>query len=99
MEALRAQERDRAERETVIQKQLAERRTLQQRLKLVRAQQHEAVQDLTREAALYARLGKDGPDEKPERSLPGRERDRSRGSRTGRGRDRSRGDDGPDFGL
>lgn len=89
-EALRAQERDRAEREAVAQRQLAERRVLQQRVKLVRAKQHEAVHELTREAALYARMGREPPAPQTEKSR-GRKRERS-----GRGQDPSR--DGQDFG-
>lgn len=90
----RAQQRDRAEREAIVQKQLAERRTLQQRLKSARAVQHEAAQELNREAALYARLGRSGP-EATSRQAP--DRDRSHGQDRSRGRDREH--DEPEFGL
>lgn len=86
LDAKRAQERDRAEREAVIQKQLAERRALQERVKAMRAQQHEAMQELTRDVAHYARLGKDVPD-KP----PAKETERARSRKVGRGRGRVRG--------
>lgn len=65
LDAQRAQERDRTERESMIQKQLAERRQLQGRVKAARAQQHEAMQELTRDVAHYARLGRNGPDSPP----------------------------------
>lgn len=62
LDAQRAQERDRKEREAMIQKQLAERRMLQGRVKAARVQQHDSMQELTREVTHYARLGRDGPD-------------------------------------
>lgn len=96
VEARRADERDRKEREAVIQKQLAERRVLQQRLKLVRTQQQEAVQSLAREAARYARLGRDTP---PPAPPPAKESKRARKPERGQdhaGRNR---DTGPDFDL
>lgn len=80
-EALRAAERDRAEREAIVQKQLAERRVLQQRVKLVRGKQHEVVQDLTREAAHYARLGRNGPEPARETKPDAPKRDRGGQSR------------------
>lgn len=94
MEALHAQERDRAEREAIVQKQLAERRVLQTRVRLVRAKQHESAQDLTREAALYARLGREPPPAPVERS---RSRKRER-ERREQGHERS-GGGGPDHEL
>ncbi|ARC35986.1 relaxase [Paracoccus yeei] len=62
LDAQQVQERDRKEREAMIQKQLAERRVLQERVKAIRGKQHEAMQELTRDVAHYARLGLDGPD-------------------------------------
>ena len=85
LDAQRAQERDRLEREAMIQKQLAEQRVLQERVKAARTQQHESMQALTRDVAHYARLGRDAPD-KP----PAKEPKRTRESRkTGRQRERS----------
>lgn len=89
LDAQRTQERDSKEREAVIQKQLAERRVLQGRVKMARAQQHEAMQKLTRDVAHYARLGRDAP-EKPSDS---KAKDRTRESRkAGRERGKRHGD-------
>lgn len=93
LDAQRTQERDRAEREAMIQKQLAERRALQGRLKAVRAKQHDSMQELTRDVALYALLGRDAPDSTPAskeatlvRGRERRKRDRGHHSRDdGRG--------------
>lgn len=65
LDVQRAQHRDRTERESMIQKQLAERRELQGRVKATRAQQHEAMQELSRDMAHYAHLGRDGSDSPP----------------------------------
>ena len=74
LDAQRAKERDRAERESTVQKQLSERRVLQERVKAARAIQHEAMQELTRDVAHYARLGWDGPDSPPAKKEPKRAR-------------------------
>lgn len=96
MEALRAQDRDRAERETMIQKQLAERRILQGRIKIARAQQHGSIQELTREVAHYARLGRNAPPSPPLAKEPKRSRNR----KTGRERERGSGrGDAPELEL
>lgn len=91
LDAQRAQERDRKEREAMIQKQLAERQVLQTRVKTARAQQHEAMQELTREAAHYARLGRDAPDKPPISKTKSRTREPRKAGRE-RGKPR---DDGP----
>lgn len=88
LDAQQVQERDRKEREAMIQKQLAERRVLQERVKAIRGKQHEAMQELTREVAHYARLGRDAPDSpaasKPkERTQEVRKAGRERGKRRG----------------
>lgn len=96
MDAQRAQERDRTERESMIQKQLAERRELQGRVKAARAQQHEVMQELTRDVAHYARLGRDGPSV----PSPAKEPKRARTRKDGRERERgARRGDAPDFDL
>lgn len=97
LDAQRTQERDRIERETMIQKQLAERRVLQERFKAVRSKQHESVQELTRDVAHYARLGRDVPDS----ALATKGKDQGREPREG-GRSRERGkarDGGPELKL
>ncbi|MFV0302501.1 MAG: relaxase/mobilization nuclease domain-containing protein [Paracoccus sp. (in: a-proteobacteria)] len=95
LEAQRAQERDRAEREAMIQKQLAERRVLQGRLKITQAQQFEAMQELTCEVAHYAQLGRDALDS----ASASKTKDRTRESRkTGRERGKRR-DDPPELEL
>lgn len=93
LDAQRAQERDRTERESMIQKQLAERRQLQGRVKAARAQQHEAMQELTRDVAHYARLGRDAPSV----PSPAKEPNRARTRKDGRERERgARGRDAPE---
>ncbi|MDF3606223.1 relaxase/mobilization nuclease domain-containing protein [Paracoccus sp. DMF-8] len=96
LDAQRAQERDRTERESMIQKQLAERRQLQGRVKAARAQQNEAMQELTRDVAHYVRLGRDAPSV----PSPAKEPKRARTRKDGRERERGawRGD-APDFDL
>ena len=64
----------------MIQKQLAERRVLQERVKAIRGKQHEVMQELTREVAHYARLGRDAPDTPPDSKGKNRTREpRKRG--------------------
>lgn len=93
LDAQRAQDRDRNEREAMIQKQLAERRVLQGRIKVARAQQHEAMQEITRDVAHYARLGQDAPDKPP----ASKTKDRTRETRkAGRERGKRR-DDAPEL--
>ncbi len=95
LDAQLAHERDRAEREAMIQKQLAERRVLQGRIKAARAQQFEAMQELTCEVAHYARLGRDALDKPP----ASKTKDRTRESRkAGRERGKRR-DDAPELEL
>lgn len=86
MDAQRTHERDRAEREAVIQKQLAERWTLQGRVKAVRAQQHESMQELIRDVAHYARLGRDAPDKQPASKVKNRTRELRKAGRERGGR-------------
>lgn len=89
LDVQRAQERDRTEREAMIQKQLAERRMLQGRVKAMGAQQHKSMQELTRDVAHYVRLGRDGPD----KLSASKTKDRTRDSRkAGRERGGRRGD-------
>lgn len=93
LDAQRAQERDSKEREAMIQKQLAERRVLQERVKTTRAQQHESMQELTREVAHYARIGRDGPDKPPasKESKQARGREKQKTDRAHRSRDEGQG--------
>lgn len=93
LDAQRTQERDRMEREAVIQKQLAERRVLQERVKATRAQQHESMQELTREVAHYARLGRGGPDmpHASKESKQARGREKQKADRGHRSRDEGQG--------
>ncbi|UWQ73615.1 relaxase/mobilization nuclease domain-containing protein [Leisingera sp. M658] len=85
----RALGRDRSEKQDIIRKQLAERRTLQRQVKLAREKQQAKLQELNRDVALAMKLRK-VPEARPEpqrgRSL---EADRERG----RDRSRSRDDD------
>lgn len=61
LESKRAQERDRAEREAVIKKQLTERRKLQTQIKRMRSKQHEAEAELNRDVAFYMMMGGKAP--------------------------------------
>lgn len=65
-------------------------------MKAARAQQHEAMQELTREVAHYARLGRDAPPV----PFPAKEPKRARTRKEGRERERgARRGDAPDFNL
>ncbi|MFW8594698.1 relaxase/mobilization nuclease domain-containing protein [Cribrihabitans neustonicus] len=86
-EIARAQSRDRTERQDIIRKQLAERRTLQRQMKLAREKQQAKLQELNRDVALAMKLRK-VPETRPKPNC-GRER----GSDHMRSRDRSRGRD------
>lgn len=85
-EIARAQARDRAEKQEVIRKQLAERRNLQRQIKLTREKQQQRVQELNRDVARAMKLGR-VPDRAPQKS---KSRSRARD-------DRQRGDRGNDF--
>ncbi|MEE9454628.1 MAG: relaxase [Paracoccaceae bacterium] len=80
----RAQTRDRAEKQEMIRKQLAERRILQRQVKLAREKQQQKLQELNRDVAQAIKLGR-VPEKQPDKS-------RSRGRDAGRRKDR-----GPDF--
>jgi hypothetical protein len=81
-EIARAVQRDRAEKQTVIQKQLTERRGLQRQIKLAREKQQTRIQELGRDVARAIELGR-----VPEQHLS-RQKDRSRSGDKGRDRDR-----------
>ena len=57
-EITRAQTRDRAEKQDVIRKQLAERRMLQRQIKLAREKQQQRLQELNRDVAQAMKLGR-----------------------------------------
>jgi len=57
----RARERDRAEKQAVIQRQLDERRKLQRQIQAARAKQQEQMQALNRDLAHYMMLGGEAP--------------------------------------
>ena len=61
LEISNSEARDRAEREEMIRKQLAERRTLQRQIVHARGKQHEAMADLNRDVAHYMLLGGKAP--------------------------------------
>ncbi|MCR9087560.1 MAG: relaxase [Rhodobacteraceae bacterium] len=63
----RAQDRDRAEKQAMIERQLAERRRLQTRMKAARAKEQERLQALNRDVAHYMMLGGKAPIEVTER--------------------------------
>ncbi|QDL91091.1 relaxase [Paroceanicella profunda] len=60
-EIARAQARDRAEKQTVIERQLAERRNLQRQIKLARDKQNERITALGRDVARYMEMGAAAP--------------------------------------
>jgi hypothetical protein len=62
-EMARAQQRDRDEKQAIVQVQLRERRTLQRRVVEARSAQQARVQELNREVAHYIMLGEDAPRE------------------------------------
>jgi len=63
----RAQTRDRTEKQEMIRKQLAERRILQQQVKLAREKQQQKLQELNRDVAQAMKLGH-VPERKPEKT-------------------------------
>jgi len=60
-EIKRAQERDRAEKQAIIQRQLAERRNLQRQIVMMREQQQKRLNDLNRDVAKYMMMGGKAP--------------------------------------
>lgn len=82
-EIARAMQRDRAEKQTMIQKQLAERRGLQRQIKLAREKQQARRQELGRDIARAIELG-----HVPEKQT-NRKRNRSRTRDTRADRDRN----------
>ncbi|WP_300016369.1 relaxase [uncultured Roseobacter sp.] len=83
-EIARAQTRDRAEKQQVIQRQLAERRNLQRQIKLAREKQQQRLQDLNRAVAGAMKLGR-----VPEKQA----QDRSRTKQRERSQEPNRGND------
>lgn len=79
----RATQRDRAEKQTVIRIQLAERRNLQRQIKLARERQQVRIQELGRDVARAIELRR-----VPEKQVH-RQKDRSRMRDTGGDRDRN----------
>lgn len=77
METVKAQERDRLERQKVIVKQLAERRKLQSKIKTLRAKQQKEMAALNRDLAHYMMMGGKAPVEITRKF--GKESSRSRG--------------------
>ncbi|MEL6205893.1 MAG: relaxase/mobilization nuclease domain-containing protein [Pseudomonadota bacterium] len=98
MEALKAEERDRAEKQKIIQKQLSERRKLQTKIKSQRETQHKEVAALNRDVAHYMMMGGKAPIEITRKfeheATRTNERARTQGRRRSRDQDRSQ---GPDF--
>ena len=86
-EIARNQERDRAEKQETIRKQLAERRNLQRQIKLAREKQQARIAELNKDVARAIQMGR-----MPERSQDKqqeRKRSRDRGRARGRGPDHS----------
>ena len=79
LEISKSEARDRAEREEMIRKQLAERRTLQRQIVHARGKQHEAMADLNRDVAHYMLLGGKAPIEITKLDEKEREQVRDRG--------------------
>ena len=84
-EIARNQERDRAEKQETIRKQLAERRNLQRQIKLAREKQQARIAELNQDVARAIQMGR-----VPERSQD-KQQERKRSRDRGRARDR-----GPD---
>lgn len=84
-EIARAVQRDRAEKQTIIQKQMAERHSLQRQIKLARKKQQVRLQELGRDVARAIELGR-VPEKQTNRK---KNRSRTRDTRT----DRDRNDD------
>ncbi|UWQ83127.1 relaxase/mobilization nuclease domain-containing protein [Leisingera caerulea] len=61
LETLKAQERDRAERHAIVQKQLSERRGLQKKIVKQRDRSHAEVAELNRDVAHYMMMGGKAP--------------------------------------
>lgn len=94
LEVAKADERDRAERQAIITKQLSERRALQKQIKALRASQRKELNALGRDVAHYMLMGGKAPMEVTKIYEKGKERDRKRQ----RERDKNR-PQGPDFGM
>lgn len=93
-EALEAHQRDRAERERLIFRQLDLRRTLDQQIKQARQEQVEQVGELHRDIANYREFGKEPPAIKQRSTAREAAPERMRTSERPRRRDRDR---GPEF--
>jgi hypothetical protein len=81
LEVAKAEERDRAERQKMIARQLSERRALQKRIKTLRASQQQELCALGRDVAHYMLMGGKAPMEITkvyERDRPDRDRPRKR---------------------
>jgi predicted membrane chloride channel (bestrophin family) len=83
-EIARTQMRDSREKQDVVRKQLAERRTLQRQVKLAGEQQQKVLTELNQDVARAKRLGQ-VPEHQPARD---RKRTRERTKRDGRSEDR-----------
>lgn len=81
VEIAQAQTRDRAEKQHVIQRQLAERRNLQRQIKLAREKQQQRIHDLNRDVATAIKLGR-----VPEKQVQDRNRTKQRDRFQDRGR-------------
>ena len=84
-EIAKAEQRDRAEKQQMIEKQLAERRNLQRQIKLSREKQQQRLQELNRDVAAAMKLGK-VPD-RPQQPTKARTHARDDRQRRDRGND------------
>ncbi|MBO4168834.1 relaxase/mobilization nuclease domain-containing protein [Cereibacter azotoformans] len=91
-EMARAQQRDRDEKHSIIQKQLSERRTLQKRVLEAKGAQKDRIQELNRDVAKYMMMGGHAPIEITERFQTGINRASAQ-----REHERPRGRTSPDF--
>lgn len=94
LETVKADERDRTERQTMIAKQLWERRALQKQIKALRASQQKELNALGRDIAHYMLMGGKAPMEVTKVYENDKPRDRNRQ----REREKNR-PQGPDFNL
>ena len=94
LEVAKADERDRAERQAMIAKQLSERRALQKQIKALRASQQKELNALGRDVAHYMLMGGKAPMEVTKIYENDKQRDRKRQ----RERDKER-PQGPEFDL
>ncbi|MEL6570954.1 MAG: relaxase/mobilization nuclease domain-containing protein [Pseudomonadota bacterium] len=94
LEVAKADERDRAQRQAMIAKQLSERRALQKQIKALQASQQNVLNVLSRDVARYMLMGGKAPMEVTKVYEKDKERDRKRQ----RERDQDR-PQGPEFEL